>query len=283
MKKRKIMIAALGMAFLLTACGNGAAENEAAEGAEIGDANSAAEEETQADSAEDTKDTGVNDAESPAGENDGGGNAADAESMLESMTIDYSEAVAMAISKEWNVEGEEEGYLFSADGSGEHRLEGETERFQYTCGFDEENNILVRITAKEREETYKITTDETGYGIYLEAMEGAEGIAGKKLLTPADLKILDIDDAKVTGILGVWEDDGGNRYEFTKGNEFLILTAEGNNGTFCAAEKEDGILEISILVAGGNLRYEYGLQDNGQTLQLYNRDAESYYYWNRNE
>lgn len=255
MKKRMIMAVALGMTFLLTACGNGAAENEAAEGAEIGD-NSAAKEEAQADSAE---------------------------SVLENMTIDYSEAVAMAISKEWNVEGEEEGYLFSADGSGEHRLEGETERIQYTCGFDEENNILVRIMAKEREETYRITTDETGYGIYLEAMEGAEGIAGKKLLTPADLKILDIDDEKVTGILGVWEDDGGNRYEFTKENEFLILTAEDSNGTFCAAEKKDGILEVLILVAGGNLRYEYSLQDDGRTLQLYNRDAESYYYWHRNE
>lgn len=282
MKKRMIMAVVLGMAFLFTACGNGAAENEAAEGAEIGD-NSAAKEEAQADSAEDTKDTGINNAESPAGENDGEGSMADAESVLENMTIDYSEAVALAISKEWNVEGEEEGYMFSTDGSGEHRLERETERFQYTCGFDEENNILVQITAKEREETYRITTDETGYGIYLEAMEGEEGIAGKKLLTPAGLKILDIDDEKVTGILGVWEDDGGNRYEFTKDSEFLILTAEDSNGTFCAAEKEDGTLEVSILVAGGNLRYEYSLQDDGQTLQLYNRDAESYYYWHRNE
>lgn len=283
MKKRMIMAVVVGMAFLLTACGNAAAENGAAEGAEIGDANSAAEEETQADSAEDTKDPGVGNAESLAGENDGEGSTADAESMLENMTIDYSEAVAMAISKEWNVEGEKEGYMFSTDGSGEHRLEGETERFQYTCGFDEENNILVRITAEEREETYRITTDETGYGIYLEAMEGEEGIARKKLLTPADLKILDINDVKVTGILGVWEDDGGNRYEFTKDSEFLILTAEDSNGTFCAAEKEDGILEVSILVAGGNLRYEYSLQGDGRTLQLYNRDAESYYYWHRNE
>lgn len=282
MKKRMIMAVVLGMTFLLTACGNGAAGNEAAEGAEIGD-NSAAKEEAQADSAEDTKDTGVNSAESPAGENDGEGSMVDAESMLENMTIDYSEAVAMAISKEWNVEGEEEGYLFSADGSGEHRLEGKTERFQYTCGFDEENNILVRITAEEREETYRITTDETGYGIYMEAIEGAEGISGKKLLTPADLKILDIDDEKVRGIFGVWEDDGGNRYEFTKDNEFLILTAEDSDGTFCVAEKEDGVLEVSILVAGGNLRYECSLQDDGQTLQLYNRDAESYYYWHRNE
>lgn len=280
MKKRMIMAVVVGMVFLFTACGNGTAENETTEGAEIGDAKSAGEEEAQADSAEDTKDPGVDNAESLADENDGEGSTADAESMLENMTIDYSEAVAMAISKEWNVEGEEEGYMFSTDGSGEHRLEGETERFQYTCGFDEENNILVRITAEEREETYRITTDETGYGIYLEAMEG---IAGKKLLTPADLKILDINDAKVTGILGVWEDDGGNRYEFTKDSEFLILTAEDSNGTFCAAEKEDGTLEVSILVAGGNLRYEYDLQDDGQTLQLYNRDAESYYYWHRNE
>lgn len=280
MKKRMIMAVVVGMVFLFTACGNGTAENETTEGAEIGDAKSAGEEEAQADSAEDTKDPGVDNAESLADENDGEGSTADAESMLENMTIDYSEAVAMAISKEWNVEGEEEGYMFSTDGSGEHRLEGETERFQYTCGFDEENNILVRITAEEREETYRITTDETGYGIYLEAMEG---IAGKKLLTPADLKILDINDAKVTGILGVWEDDGGNRYEFTKDSEFLILTAEDSNGTFCAAEKEDGILEVSILVAGGNLRYEYSLQDDERTLQLYNRDAESYYYWHRNE
>lgn len=282
MKKRMVMMAVLSMVFLLAACGNAATEDKA-EGAEIGDVNNAAEEEAQADSAEDVKETGENNIESTAGENDGEGSSADAENMLENMTIDYSEAVAMAISKEWNVEGEEEGYLFSTDGSGEHRLEGETERFQYTCGFDEDNNILVRITVGEREEAHRITTDETGYGIYMEAMEGAEGTAGKKLLTPADLKILNVDDEKVTGILGVWEDDGGNRYEFTKNGEFLILTAENSNGTFCAAEKEDGILEVSILVAGGNLRYEYSLQDDGQTLQLYNRDAESYYYWHRSE
>lgn len=281
MKKRMIMAVALGMIFLLTACGNGAAGNETAEGVETGDANSAAGEEAQADGAEDVKETGENNAESPAGENAEDGSTADAESMLENMTIDYSEAVAMAISKEWNVEGKEEGYLFSTDGSGEHRLEGETERFQYTCGFDEENNILVRITMEESDETYRITTDETGYGIYMEAVEGAEGIAGRKLLTPADMKILDIDDEQVAGLFGVWEDDGGNRYEFTKENEFLILTAEDSNGTFCAAEKEDGTLEVSILVAGGTLRYEYGLQDEGRTLQLYNRDAESFYYWHR--
>lgn len=281
MKKRMVMTAALSMAFLLTACGNGAAENEAAEGAEISDANSAAKEEAQADSA--AKETEENNAESPAGENNGDGSTADVESVLKNMTIDYSEAVTMAISKEWNVEGKDEGYMFSTDGSGEHRLGQGTERFQYTCGFDEENNILVQITAKEREEAYRITTDETGYGIYMEAIEGAEGTAGGKLLIPAHLKILDIDDEKVTGILGVWEDDGGNRYEFTKDSGFLILTAEDSNGTFCAAEKEDGILEVSILVAGGNLRYEYDLQDSGQTLQLYNRDAESYYYWHRNE
>ena len=41
--------------------------------------------------------------------------------------------------------------------------------------------------------------------------------------------------------------------------------------------------EICILVAGGTLKYEYRLQDEGKTLELYSRDAESFYYWHREE
>ena len=290
MKKLLTVVMVFCMVFLLMACGNAAVENEAVQGTETNDTRNTAEGETATDSAEDTagnetatdnaEDTAGEAAENTAEENEGEGNAAEAESISGGMTTDYSAAVAAAISKEWDVEGKEEAYVFMTDGSGEHSLEGETEAFQYTCGFNEENDILVQITTGEREEVYQISNDETGYRIYMEAVDGGKE---KKLLTPAGLKILDTEDEKVTGILGVWEDDGGNQYEFTKDSEFLILTAEDSNGTFSAAEKADGAQEVSISVAGGILRYTYSLQDDGETLQLYNADAESYYYWHRSE
>ena len=45
--------------------------------------------------------------------------------------------------------------------------------------------------------------------------------------------------------------------------------------------KEDNIRKISIFVAGGTLQYEYKVLDEGDTLELYSRDAETYYYWHR--
>lgn len=290
MKKQLTVVMVFCMVFLLVACGNAAAENEAAQGTEMNDIGNTAGGETATDNAEETawdetatdnaEDTAGEAAENTAEENEGERNAAEAESISGGMTTDYSAAVAAAISKEWDVEGKEEAYVFMTDGSGEHSLEGETEVFQYICGFNEENDILVQITTGEREEVYQISNDETGYRIYMEAVDDGKE---KKLLTPAGLKILDTEDEKVTGILGIWEDDGGNQYEFTKDSEFLILTAEDSNGTFSAAEKADGVQEISISVAGGILRYEYSLQDDGETLQLYNADAESVYYWHRNK
>ena len=203
------------------------------------------------------------------------------EDVLGDMTVEYSEAVAAALSGSWNVEGEEETYVFSADGSGGHGLEGKQEKFQYTCGFDEENNILVQITTEESEETYRISTDETGYRLYMEA---AKKDRERKILTPAGLEILETEDEMVSGILGIWVDDSGNRYEFTKDSKFRILTSENNDGTFSAADKkEEMVQEICIRVAGGSLKYEYSLKDDGKTLELYSRDAESFYYWHREE
>ena len=179
------------------------------------------------------------------------------------------------------MEGEEETYTFSPDGSGEHGVAGEQEKFQYTCGFDEENNILVQITAGEMEKVYLLSSDETGYRLYMEDLEGSEE---KRLLIPAGWKILDTDDERVAEILGVWEDDGGNRYEFTKENGFYILTSENSDGTFSVVEKEqEGVREIRIQVTGGTLQYEYNLKDEGKTLELYSRGAESFYYWYRGE
>lgn len=270
MKKRWIAaFIVLNMALLPTGCGSAesgesmaseAPENAAGEGAEAeGAAEDKEEKEDANDSAQDIE----------------------IEDVLGDMTMDYSSAVAAIISKSWDVEGEEETYTFSPDGSGEHGAAGVQEKFEYTCGFDEENNILVQITAGEMEKVYLLSSDETGYRLYMEDLEGSEE---KRLLIPAGWKILDMDDERVAEILGVWEDDGGNRYEFTKENGFYILTSENSDGTFSVVEKEqEGVREIRIQVTGGTLQYEYSLKDEGKTLELYSRGAESFYYWRRGE
>lgn len=278
MKKRWIaVLIALNMALVPAGCGTAQTQDNAGADAAADTSGDEAGEEENGISEEDA---GAGSAEE-AGDDRETGAAAGVDEVLGDMTIDYSEAVAAVISRSWNVEGEEETYMFSPDGSGEHGLNGEKEAFRYTCGFDEENNILVQIMTGDSEETYQISTDETGYGLYMEAApKGGE----KKLLLPAGLKILDTDDERVSDILGIWKDDSGNRYEFTEDGRFRILTSENNDGTFSAAEKEEEeVQEICILVAGGTLKYEYRLQDEGKTLELYSRDAESFYYWHREE
>lgn len=276
MKKKWIAILiALNMALLPVGCSAARTQDNA--GADTSGDEAGTEEENGTSE----EGTGADSAEGEAGDGKETDDTAGVSDVLGDMTIDYSEAVAAVISRSWNVEGEEETYTFSPDGSGEHGLNEEKEAFRYTCGFDEENNILVQIMTGDLEETYQISTDETGYGLYMEAAsKGGE----KKLLLPAGLKILDINDKRVSDILGIWKDDSGNRYEFTEDGKFRILTSENNDGTFSAAEKEGGeVQEVCILVAGGTLKYEYRLQDEGKTLELYSRDAESFYYWHREE
>ncbi len=307
-KKRWIaVLIIMNIALLLSGCGSaGGGDAVGAEAAEDTAGDSEETGGTGADSAEGaagygeekdgTKDTagdnaagdGMEDAggqDKTGGKKDAGGNSTGKdgvkiEDLLGDMTMDYSAAVAAVLSKSWDVEGKEETYTFSPDGSGEHGVKGGQEKFQYTCGFDEENNILVQITTEGKEKVYLFSSDETGYRLYMEDMEGIED---KRLLIPAGWKILDTKDEKVSGILGVWEDGGNNRYEFTEDNAFHILTSENSDGTFSIVEKEGEVREICILVAGGTLQYEYSLKDGGKTLELYSRGAESFYYWHRAE
>lgn len=197
---------------------------------------------------------------------------------LEDYVVEYSDAVVAIIAKDWAVEGKEEGYLFRTDGTGEKTADGKTASFSYTCGFDADNHIILYLSEGVNEK-YQIMSDETGYGVKLVPVDGR---GEEKKLLPPNLKILDTEDEKVAGLIGVWTDDSGNEYEFKQDETFRILTREDSNGTFKASEDaEEGILKVSILVAGGTLQYEYEIQDEGQTLELYNRAAESWYYWHR--
>ena len=198
---------------------------------------------------------------------------------LENMIVDYSAAVSTVLAKAWTVEGTEEYYSFEYDGNGyKTDASGVETAFEYACGFDKDKNILLLITEKEsdREEKYAMRPDETGYRLIMTDLATKE----EKIFTPDDLVILEAADHQ--DILGTWKDDNGNEYEFTEQNEFHILNKEDSDGTYRVVEmKEDNIRKISIFVAGGTLQCEYKVLDEGDTLELYSRDAETYYYWHR--
>ena len=73
-----------------------------------------------------------------------------------------SESVTKAVSNTWVVPDTDEVYVLQADGTGNR----DGEPFTFECGFDDENNITLKITMDDgsAENLYAISTDSTGYG-----------------------------------------------------------------------------------------------------------------------
>ena len=84
-------------------------------------------------------------------------------------------------------------YDLKEDGTGTKDDAGLT----FECGFDEDNNITIKITMDGEDEgkLYAVTTDDTGYGIVLKSLDGGKDM---KFLQ-ADTDLLDLTDDRAKG------------------------------------------------------------------------------------
>lgn len=202
---------------------------------------------------------------------------AELEEILGDYIIEPNDALKAVFSKSWDVTGTDEIYVLELDGTGKKKEESIT----YECGFNEENQIVLSfyIEEKDKAESYIAVSDATGYGLDLTPIEGGKAMN----LFPTNLELLTVSDERVKGLTGTWKDDNSNEYIFKEDGSLLIKDKEADTpGTWCAIEKEEeGVCIINLLVEGGSLELEYEIQEEGQTLALYNRSAEVWYYWHK--
>ena len=79
---------------------------------------------------------------------------------FESIGMEYSDVIMNVLSKEWVEAAGEDTYVFTKEGTGD--ISGDT--FTYSCGFDEENNIVLKIImdGTSEEKYYYVSTDDMG-------------------------------------------------------------------------------------------------------------------------
>lgn len=170
-----------------------------------------------------------------------------------------SDSVKNAMVKTWKVEDSEDIYVMEADGTGTKNGEA----FTFECGFNKDNKITMNITIGEVVESYAISTDLTGYGVVLTGFGETED----KVLLPADLEFLSLDDERVAGIAAEWKDASGNIYKL--GETFDLVIDGVNNdseGTYSVVETADGMLCLNLVIKGS--AYEYEIELNGNELKL---------------
>lgn len=174
-----------------------------------------------------------------------------------------SESVTKAVSNTWIVPDTKEIYVLQADGTGNR----DGEPFTFECGFDDENNITLKIMMDDGsgENLYAISTDSTGYGIDLASLDGGDDL---KFL-PEDLEFLATDDARIADLIGTWADESGNKYIFGADGSLLIKSSDGETkGTFSAVTDAKGGLFFRIVVEGGSLEYGFEVSSDGKKMEL---------------
>ena len=187
-----------------------------------------------------------------------------------------SESVTKAVSNTWIVPDTGEIFILQTDGTGSR----DGVPFTFECGFDDENNITLKIMMDDgsAENLYAISTDSTGYGMDLTALDGG---ADLKFL-PEDLEFLSTDDARIADLVGTWADENGNEYVFGSDGSLLIRSSDGETeGTFSAvADAKDGLF-FRIVVEGGSLEYGFELSDDGNTLDLASPGTDVIHTWTK--
>ena len=184
-----------------------------------------------------------------------------------------SDSVKRVMAKQWKVIGTDTVYDLKEDGTGTKDDTGLT----FECGFDEDNNITIKITMDGEEEgkLYAVTTDDTGYGVVLESLDGGKDI---KLLQ-ADTELLDLTDDRAKGLIGKWTDNSGNEYKLKKDGKLVIKSSSGETkGTYCVAENADGTLAyctVSTDELVGDDAFAWHLVFQPQTCYYLLRNAKS--------
>ena len=182
--------------------------------------------------------------------------------------ITPSQSVVSAMAKEWCVVDSDDIYVMNADGTGTKN----DVAFTFECGFNKDNKITMNIKFEETEESYLVSTDATGYGVNLKAIEGAED----KVLLPADLEFLALDDERVAGISAEWKDASGNIYKLGKDFDLVIDGVKSDSeGTYSVVQNSEGEFFLSLVIKGSAYEYGFTLDDAKGELVLWGADSDT--------
>lgn len=202
--------------------------------------------------------------------------ASDAKESLGDSVSLPSESVVKVMADTWNVVGSDDVYVLEEDGTGTKNGDPLT----FECGFDDENHITLRIVMDDtqEEELYALSTDTTGYGVNLTALDGGEDL----LFLPADITLLDLSDERAAAIPGEWSDGNGNTYTFKDDNTMVIDDSETETeGTYSVAEDSEGTSLLKIVVEGGALEFEYDLNEDGTEMDLQSPGTTTVHHWTK--
>lgn len=199
------------------------------------------------------------------------------EAAFEAIGMEHSTVIMGVLSKEWKVQEGEGTYSFTKEGTGE--VSGKT--FTYSCGFDEENNLALKMTmdADGEERFYYVSTDDTGYGLYLQDAISEEEV----YLLQNNVELLALTDERASGFIGEWADKSDNRYIFNEDGTMMIKGSKSDTpGTFSVVEmKEDGTLLMTLVFGSDTMEFTYEFLSDGVTLQLCRPGTDIIHTWIR--
>ena len=197
---------------------------------------------------------------------------------FENIGREYSEVIQNVLSKEWTVVNDDTLYVFTKEGTG--TISGES--FTYSCGFDEEYNIVLKIVMEDTKEEkyYYVSTDDTGYGLHLDLAGEGQDV----YLFQNDVKLLDFSTQQASGVIGEWADKSDNRYIFREDGTMLIKGSESETeGTFSVVEvKEDGSLLLTLVFGSDTMEFNYEFLSDG-SMQLCRPGTDTIHTWIRKE
>lgn len=169
---------------------------------------------------------------------------------FEQMGVEHNEVIMSVLSKEWKVLGGEDTYEFTKEGTG--NISGE--EFKYSCGFNEENDIMLQITMNETEEElhYFVSADDTGHGLFFENVEGET-----MQLLLANVELLDMEDERAKALVGEWADKSDNRYILEEDRKLVIKGSDSEKtGTYSVVIRDEMTL-LTLVIGSNTLEFEY--------------------------
>ncbi len=183
---------------------------------------------------------------------------------FENIGMEHSTVIMNVLSKEWAEVDGEDTYVFTKEGTGE--ISGDA--FTYSCGFDEENQIALKIVMDEtgEEKYYYVSTDDTGYGLNLDLAGDEKDV----YLLQSNVELIDLSDERAAAVVGEWADKSDNRYILNEDYTMLIKGSQSETeGTFSVVEwKEDGKLLLTLVFGSDTMEFNFEFLDDGDTMKL---------------